>query len=157
MKTELIQKLEELLLKDAGEVASDVRTLQKEYQKQRHLEFEKARQTFIEAGGNAKDFDLPPDANDKHFDELLLRYQQLRKEQDAKIASEQTRNLILRQEIIAKIKDLSHLSENVGAARCPHTNTRKSNQNTAKPLRTSITTLRSSETFRSMTLRKTLN
>ena len=33
MKTELIAKLEELLLKDAGEVAADVRALQKEYQK----------------------------------------------------------------------------------------------------------------------------
>jgi hypothetical protein len=116
MKTELIQKLEELLLKDAGEVATDVRTLQKEYQKQRHLEFEKARQSFIEEGGTSKEFDLPADAEDKRFDELLGRYQQLRKEQEAKIAAEQTRNLIIRQEIIAKIKDLSQLSENVGAA-----------------------------------------
>jgi hypothetical protein len=75
-----------------------------------------ARQAFINEGGDPKEFDLPADANDKHFDELLLRYQQLRKEQEAKIAAEQTRNLILRQEIIAKIKDLSQLSENVGAA-----------------------------------------
>lgn len=116
MKTELIQKLEELLLKDAGEVATDVRALQKEYQKHRHHEFEKARQAFIDEGGNPKEFDLLADANDKHFDELLLRYQQLSKEQEAKIASEQTRNLLIRQEIIAKIKDLSQLSENVGAA-----------------------------------------
>src|SRR5688572_4774830 len=107
MKTELIQKLEELLLKDAGEVASDVRTLQKEYQKQRHHEFEKARQSFIDEGGEGKDFDLPADANDKHFDELLVKYQQLRKDHDAKIAAEQTRNLLVRQDIIAKIKDLS--------------------------------------------------
>jgi hypothetical protein len=33
MKTILITKLEELLLKEVGEVAADVRTLQKEYQK----------------------------------------------------------------------------------------------------------------------------
>lgn len=116
MKTELIQKLEELLRKDAGEVASDVRALQKEYQKNRHHEFEMARQAFINEGGDPKEFDLPADANDKLFDELLSKYQQLRKEQEAKIAAEQTRNLIIRQEIIAKIKDLSQLSENVGAA-----------------------------------------
>lgn len=116
MKTELIQNLEELLLKDAGEVATDVRALQKEYQKHRHHEFETARQAFINEGGNPKEFDLPADANDQRFEALLAKYQQLRKEQEAKIASEQHRNLLIRQEIIAKIKDLSQLSENVGAA-----------------------------------------
>ena len=35
---------------------------------------------------------------------------------EAKAAAEQAKNLLVRQEIIAKIKDLSHVSENVGAA-----------------------------------------
>ena len=50
MKQELIKKFEELLLKNAGEVASDVRTLQKEYQKEWTLQFEKTKQQFIDDG-----------------------------------------------------------------------------------------------------------
>ncbi|MDI1354327.1 MAG: DUF349 domain-containing protein [bacterium] len=116
MKTELIAKLEELLLKDAGDVASDVRTLQKEYQKLWTVEFEKAKQAFIEEGGKVKEFDFPKQPDDLKFESLIDKFSKLKKQSDAKLASEQARNLLVRQEIIAKIKDLSHLSENVGAA-----------------------------------------
>ena len=116
MKKELIIKLEELLLKDAGEVASEVRALQKEYQKNWALEFDKAKQEFLNSGGNIQEFDFPKAEEDIRFEQLIERYGQLKKEQDSKIASEQARNLIIRQDIIAKIKDLSQLSENVGAA-----------------------------------------
>jgi hypothetical protein len=116
MKTELITKMEELLSKDAGEVAADVRTLQKEYQKLWTSEFEKARQAFEEEGGKAKEFEYHKQAEDLKFESLLDKYARLKKESEAKIASEQSKNLLIRQEIIAKIKDLSHVSENVGAA-----------------------------------------
>lgn len=116
MKTELIAKLEELLTKDAGEVAADVRSLQREYQKQWTSEFEKARQSFIDEGGKAKEFEYPKQAEDEHFDRLMEQYARLKKESDQKEAAEQAKNLIVREEIIAKIKDLSQLSENVGAA-----------------------------------------
>src|SRR4051812_8307532 len=107
MKTELISKLEELLSKDAGEVASEVRTLQKEYQKLWTLEFEKARQTFVDEGGRSKEFEYPRQAEDLKFEQLLDKHTKLKKEGDARIASEQARNLLIRQEIVAKIRDLS--------------------------------------------------
>lgn len=116
MKTELITKLEELLLKDAGEVAADVRTLQKEYQKLWTSEFETAKQAFVDEGGKTKEFDYHKQAEDLKFESLIDRYTKLKKEADAKVASEQSKNLLIRQEIIAKIRDLSQLSENVGAA-----------------------------------------
>src|SRR4051812_30781837 len=116
MKSELIAKMEELLSKDAGEVASDVRALQKEYQKIWTSEFEKAKQDFVDEGGAAKEFTFDKQPDDVRFEELLEKYNKQKKEADAKVASEQARNLLIRQEIIAKIKDLSHLSENVGAA-----------------------------------------
>lgn len=116
MKTELIAKLEELLLKDAGEVAADVRALQKEYQKLWTSDFEKAKQAFLDEGGKSKDFEFHKQADDQKFENLIEKFNKLKKEADAKIASEQARNLTIRQEIIAKIKDLSHVSENVGAA-----------------------------------------
>jgi predicted XRE-type DNA-binding protein len=116
MKTELIAQFEELLSKDAGEVANEVRALQKEYQKQWTLEFEKAKQAFVEEGGKAKEFEYPKQAEDIQFESLVDKYAKLKKESEAKQAGEQARNLLIKQEIVAKIKDLSHLSENVGAA-----------------------------------------
>jgi hypothetical protein len=116
MKTELIAQLEELLTKDAGEVANDVRALQKEYQKQWTLEFEKAKQNFIDEGGKAKEFEFPKQPNDNKFESLIDKFAKLKKDNEAKIAGDQAKNLLVRQEIVAKIKDLSHLSDNVGAA-----------------------------------------
>jgi len=116
MKTELINKMEELLLKDAGEVAADVRALQKEYQKLWTSEFETAKQSFVDEGGKTKEFEYHKQAEDIKFEGLVEKYNKLKKDADAKIASDQSKNLLIRQEIIAKIRDLSQLSENVGAA-----------------------------------------
>ncbi|MGZ4043829.1 MAG: DUF349 domain-containing protein, partial [Bacteroidia bacterium] len=116
MKTELIAKLEELLTKDAGEVANDVRALQKEYQKLWTLEFEKAKQAFVDGGGKAKEFEYPKQPEDIKFESLMDKFAKLKKENEAKQAAEQAKNLVIRQEIISKIKDLSKLSDNVGAA-----------------------------------------
>ena len=116
MKTILITKLEELLLKEVGEVAADVRALQKEYQKLWTSEFENAKQVFIDDGGRAKEFEFPKQTNDIKFESLLEKYSKLKKDADSKIANEQAKNLIIRQEIVSKIKDISQLSDNVGAA-----------------------------------------
>lgn len=116
MKTALIAKLEELLSKDAGEVATQVRSLQKEFQRIWTAEFEKAKQEFVDGGANAKEFVYHKSAEDIQFEFLLERYNKQKKEADAKIAADHNRNLLIRQDIIAKIKDLSQLSENVGAA-----------------------------------------
>jgi hypothetical protein len=116
MKTELIAKLEELLSKDAGEVALEVRALQKEYQKVWSMEFEHAKQQFIDEGGRVKEFVYEKQPEDNKFEELLERYKKLKKESEERQAKDQEKNLEIRKEIISKISDLSKLSENVGAA-----------------------------------------
>ncbi len=116
MKNELIAKLEELLTKDAGEVAANVRALQKEYQKLWTTEFETARQAFVDEGGKPKEFEYPKQPEDLKFEELLDKHAKLKKDADQKIASEQAKNLSVKLEIIAKINDLSKVSDNVGAA-----------------------------------------
>lgn len=116
MKTELIAKLEELLSKDAGEVALEVRALQKEYQKVWSIEFEHAKQQFIDEGGRVKEFTYEKQDEDHKFEALLDRYKKLKKESDEREAKNQEKNLEIRKEIISKISDLSKLSENVGAA-----------------------------------------
>ncbi len=116
MKTELIAKLEELLAKDAGEVAAEVRAIERDYKKLWSLAFEKAKQVFIDEGGKAREFDYPKQPEDLHFDRLMEQYTKSKKENDLREAAEQAKNLVIREEIIAKIKDLSQLSDNVGAA-----------------------------------------
>ncbi len=116
MKTEIITKLEELLNKSASEAANDVRTLQKEYQKQWTSEFEQAKQAFVDEGGKAKEFVYEKHVDDKKIAELFEKHLKLKKEEDDKVNREQHKNLIIRQEIVAKINDLSQMSSNVGAA-----------------------------------------
>lgn len=116
MKTQLITKLEELLMNEAGDVATEVRTLQKEYQKLWTLEFENAKQQFVDEGGKAKEFNYPKQPEDIHFESLIDKYNKLKKDNDAKIANEQAKNLVIRTEIVSKINDLTKLSDNVGAA-----------------------------------------
>jgi DNA repair exonuclease SbcCD ATPase subunit len=116
MKTELITKLEELLTKDAGEVAANVRALQKEYQKLWTTEFETARKAFVDEGGKPKEFEYAKQAEDIAFEALVEKHAKMKKELDLKAAADQAKNLTIKLEIISKIKDLSKLSDNVGAA-----------------------------------------
>jgi len=116
MKTELITKLEELLTKDAGEVAANVRALQKEYQKLWTTEFETARKAFVDEGGKPKEFEYAKQAEDIAFEALVEKHAKMKKELDLKAAADQAKSLTIKLEIISKIKDLSKLSDNVGAA-----------------------------------------
>ena len=79
MKTELISKLEELLTKEAGEVALEVRALQKEFQKVWSIEFENAKQQFIDEGGKVKEFVYEKQPDDTKFEALLEKYKKARR------------------------------------------------------------------------------
>jgi len=117
MKTTIITKLEEMLQQpEASAVAHQMRTLQKEYQKLWTAEFEKAKQEFVDEGGKAKEFEYAKSAEDLKIAQLIEKLEKRKKEEDARLASEQNKNLEIRKEIIAKINDLSQVSDNIGAA-----------------------------------------
>ncbi|MBS1634959.1 MAG: DUF349 domain-containing protein [Bacteroidetes bacterium] len=117
MKTELITKVEELLGQpEASAVAHQMRTLQKEYQQVWTAEFEKAKQEFIDEGGKAKEFEYAKSPEDLKITQLFDRFEKKKKEEESRLAAEQGKNLEIRKEIIAKINDLSQVSENVGSA-----------------------------------------
>jgi hypothetical protein len=117
MKNVIITKLEEMLQQpEASAVAHQMRTLQKEYQKLWTAEFETAKQEFVEEGGKAKEFEYAKSVEDLKISELIDKIEKKKKEEDARLAIEQGKNLVIRQEIISKINDLSQLSDNIGAA-----------------------------------------
>ncbi len=101
---------------EAGAVANQVRTLQKEYEKLWTAEFEKAKQDFVEEGGKAKEFEYHKQPEDLKISELFDTFHKRKKEEDATIAVDQAKNLAVRKEIIAKINDLSQVSDNIGSA-----------------------------------------
>lgn len=117
MKTTIITKLEEMLQQtEASAVASQMRALQKEYQKLWTAEFEKAKQKFVDEGGKAKEFEYAKSPEDLKIAQLFEKLEKRKKEHDARLALEQHKNLEIRKEIIAKINDLSQVSENIGSA-----------------------------------------
>ncbi len=117
MKTTIITKLEEMLQSnEASAVAHQMRTLQKEYQKMWTTEFETAKQEFVDEGGKAKEFEYAKSAEDIQIASLFEKLEKRKKDDDAKLAVEQNKNLSVRQEIISKINDLSQVSDNIGAA-----------------------------------------
>jgi hypothetical protein len=117
MKTSIIEKLEELLQQsEVSAVAHQMRTLQKEYQKLWTAEFEKAKQEFVDEGGKAKEFEYHKQPEDIAIAALFEKIEKRKKEEEGKLAIEQSKNLEIRKEIIAKINDLSQVSDNIGAA-----------------------------------------
>lgn len=117
MKTTIITKLEEMLQQaEASAVANQVRALQKEYEKLWTAEFEKAKQDFVDEGGKAKEFEYHKQPEDLKISELFDVFNKRKKEEDATMAVDQAKNLAIRQEIVAKINDLSQVSDNIGSA-----------------------------------------
>jgi hypothetical protein len=117
MKTTIITKLEEMLQQaEASAVANQVRTLQKEYEKLWTAEFEKAKQDFVDEGGKAKEFEYHKQPEDLKISELFDTFNKRKKEEDATMAVDQAKNLAIRKEIVAKINDLSQVSDNIGSA-----------------------------------------
>ncbi|MGE0567049.1 MAG: DUF349 domain-containing protein [Bacteroidia bacterium] len=116
MREELIKKFESLLEGGIGENTSELKTIQKDYQKAWSNEFEEAKQNYINDGGKAREFVFEKDNLDNKFDELVSKYKKLKKEYDSRLANEQEKNLAVKETIIQQISDLSRLSENVGAA-----------------------------------------
>ncbi len=117
MKQVIITKMEEMLQQpEVSAVANQMRTLQKEYKKLWTIEFEKAKQEFVEEGGKAKEFEYAESSEDIKISNLMEKFEKRKKEEDAQLAIEQNKHLITRQEIIRKINDLSQVSDNIGAA-----------------------------------------
>ncbi len=117
MKTTIITKLEEMLQQpEASAVAHQTRTLQKEYEKLWTAEFEKAKQLFFDEGGKANEFEYKKQPEDLIIADLFENLDKKKKEEDIKLAADQNKNLAVRKEIVAKINDLSQVSDNIGVA-----------------------------------------
>ncbi|MDP2388437.1 MAG: DUF349 domain-containing protein [Bacteroidota bacterium] len=117
MKANIITKLEDLLTNvDISAVANKIKDIQREYETAFSKEMEKAKQEFVDEGGKARDFIYSKSVEDTKIIDLFDKFRSLKKQYDNKIADEQGKNLIIKQEIINDINSLSGLEVNVGSA-----------------------------------------
>lgn len=117
MKSALIEKLQGMLEDtDISVVATKIRTIQSEYEQLYQKGLDKARQEFIEGGGNGREFVFTKSSEDEKITALLDKFRELKKDADLKISNDQRKNLESKKEIIKEINDLIQLSQTVGAA-----------------------------------------
>ncbi|MCX8144517.1 MAG: DUF349 domain-containing protein [Bacteroidia bacterium] len=106
-KQEIIEKLKELLEQPALIVQKEVKQLEKEYKKIWTEEFEKAKQTFIDEGGKAKDFVYTETKEDEQFKELIERFEKKKKEEEKKLEALQESNKRKKEELIGQLEVLA--------------------------------------------------
>lgn len=107
IKQEIIEKLKELLEQPALSVQKEVKQLEKEYKKIWTEEFEKAKQTFIDEGGKAKDFVYAETKEDEQVKELIDRFEKKKKEEEKKLEALQESNKRKKEELIGQLEVLA--------------------------------------------------
>jgi len=117
MKSEIISKLEELLkAEDLGSVAAQIKDIQKEYEEAFARETEKAKQDFVNNGGNASEFAHTRTPEDEKLIFLFGKFARLSRSKKEKPANEQDKNYEIKMNIIRDIGDLSKLEVNISGA-----------------------------------------
>src|ERR1700761_6714283 len=114
MKQDIITKLENLLQhEDINTAATQIKTIQREYEEAFSKEMETAKQSFTDEGGRARDFVYTKSKEDEKIVELFEKFRKLKKQQADKLQGEQEKNLEIKNAII---RDLSKLEVNVSGA-----------------------------------------
>jgi len=117
MKTDLIEKMEALLLtEDISSVSHEVRSIQIAFENELAKETEITRQEFTDNGGSPRDFKHVKQAEDLKLEQLFSTYKEQKKAQEKKILLEQLRHQEIKVSIIEKIKALGDIQTQPGKA-----------------------------------------
>ncbi len=117
MKTEIISKLEALLSQpNILSLSHKFFSIEREYKSFWTKEFELAKVDYIENGGKAKEFEYVKSKEDLEIVSLIKKVKKRKKEEEAKLIIEQSKNFEIKNEIILKINDLSQVSTSISAA-----------------------------------------
>ncbi len=111
---ELADKLAEIIQLPINEIRQKVELIRNLYYKKRNEILEDLRQKFIEEGGNTEDFKTPMDILevDRKFKDAFDAYKEKRDEYEEQQRKEHEKNLVSKQEIIEKIKQLIKSTDN---------------------------------------------
>ncbi len=106
-KQEVIQQLKDLLKQPALDVQKEVKKLEREYKKIWTEEFEKAKQTFIDEGGKAKDFVFPKTKEDDEIAEIIAAFEKKKETEEKQLAQLQENNKRKKEDLLTQLEALS--------------------------------------------------
>lgn len=107
-KEEILESLRALSEKEPAEITNEeVSRLKQQFYAIRNEEQRAEREAFVEAGNQAEAFEPKPDEAEEAFKTLLSAVKEKKAEQRAAIEAEQQKNYERKQEIIAKIIEMS--------------------------------------------------
>ena len=111
-KQEIIEKLSIAVEKEiTNEIKAEVEALRQSFYKIKRQETEAEKKLFVEAGGIEDDFKPEEDELELKFKELLSVFREKKAEIIQQIEQEKEQNLLLKIQIIEKIKDLSEKTD----------------------------------------------
>lgn len=118
MKQEIIAKIETLLkTEDLTSVAEEVKEIQKGYEEAFAHEMEKAKQDFVNGGGNPAEFVFARTAEDEKLIFLFGKFARLAKSKKEKPQTDDLeKNYIVKMGIIRDVADLAKLEVNISGA-----------------------------------------
>ena len=113
-KDEILAAARELVARDAADISGDeMSRLKQQYYALHHDELRREREAFIENGGAADDFTPAPDPVEEQLKELFAQMKEKKAAFRAEIEARQAATLARKEEIIAKIIQMSEDTDNV--------------------------------------------
>lgn len=113
-KDELVQTLKDLINNnDVEKVRIEVESIKSIFYRKHKAEVEKAQKAFVEAGGDAEQFEPAEDNAEIQIKELLKQYKDARSKYSQEQESQKLENLEKKLQIIEQIKDLVNRNEAV--------------------------------------------
>lgn len=112
-KSELVDLLKEIVVKDIEEVKTQVDQIKQVYYKKHKTEIEELKKQWIENGGDELTFEYPKEESEELLKDLLSEFKNKKTAYFAKIEAEKDKNLMLKQHILDRMKILVESSEDV--------------------------------------------
>lgn len=110
-KEEILAQLSQLVESSAETSRSEVEALKQAYYKIRRSETEEQKKTFVENGGEEKDFTAPEDETENKIKELLATYKERRAAALAEEEKVKAANYALKLQLIEQLKALTESQE----------------------------------------------
>jgi hypothetical protein len=113
-KNELVEALKVLLHeKPIQIIRADVESIKINFYKRHKADIEKKRKEFVDAGGDIEQFSAPEDIDEPQIKELLKQYRELRSRYNRDFEGQKQINLVEKQKIIERIKELVNKTDSV--------------------------------------------
>ncbi|GHT29272.1 hypothetical protein AGMMS49574_05600 [Bacteroidia bacterium] len=106
-KDEILSKLSELVNTSVESARNEIELLKQLFYKIRRLEVDELKKTFLDEGGEEKDFKAPEDAIESKIKELLAAYREKKASQHAQDEQLKAANYALKLQLIDRMKELT--------------------------------------------------